>query len=175
MKVLVGALSVVVILVAGVLIAVYSGMYNIAATNAHTGGLLEWTLQTAMKNSVRRYAAATVDSPPESINVTRKTAQSYSEMCVRCHGAPGVTPGETGKGLMPPAPNLVRAATVWSTPELFWIIKNGVQFTGMPAWGNSHGDTELWELAFLVKRFPEMSAEQFRALLGADVGSMHRH
>src|SRR2546423_13483863 len=56
-------------------------------------------------------------------------------MCVQCHGAPGRDPGIVGKGLRPPPPVLSEAVRPWDRAELFWIVKNGIKMTGMPASG----------------------------------------
>ncbi|MGJ0531920.1 MAG: c-type cytochrome [Methylocystis sp.] len=48
--------------------------------------------------------------------------------------------------------------------ELFWIIKNGVKMTAMPAFGPTHQDEQIWNIVAFVRRLPRLSAEQFRAM-----------
>ena len=85
----------------------------------------------------------------------------FDEMCVTCHGAPGKERSEIGKGLNPPPPDLATAARRWSDAELFWIIKNGVRMTGMPAFGKTHDDERIWALATVVRQLPDMTAERY--------------
>lgn len=174
MKVLSGIIATLVVIVAAGLAVIYSGVYNVAATNVHTG-ILEWVLHTTMTQSVKRRAAEVAAPPANREALVPKGARRYGEMCAQCHGAPGVAADETGKGLMPPAPDLAKTAAAWSERELYWIIKNGVQFTGMPAWGETHDDAELWELALFVKTMPNLTAEQYRALSGKEVRRLHEH
>ena len=64
-------------------------------------------------------------------------------MCVVCHGAPGKEPSYIRQGLRPEPPNLAESSKRWGGAELFWIIKNGIKMTGMPAFGPTHQDEEI--------------------------------
>ena len=65
-----------------------------------------------------------------------------------CHLAPGHDRDETAAGLDPHPPQLVNRLSL--TPaQIFWIIKHGLRMTGMPAWGGTHSDEELWDLTAL--------------------------
>jgi len=47
---------------------------------------------------------------------------------------------------------------------LFWIIKNGVKMTGMPAFQPTHQDEQIWDIVGFVRRLPQTSAEDFKAM-----------
>jgi mono/diheme cytochrome c family protein len=85
-------------------------------------------------------------------------------MCRGCHGAPGIDPSVIGEGLNPPPPELATAEVDWSDAELFWIVKNGIRLSGMPAFGISHDDRELWNLVAFVRRISRVSAEEYERL-----------
>lgn len=82
-----------------------------------------------------------------------------------CHGAPGVERTETGQGLYPQGPDLAEEAGEYSDGALFWVIKNGVKFTGMPAYGPTHSDEEIWGLVAFLRRLENTSAQEYAALL----------
>jgi mono/diheme cytochrome c family protein len=109
MKVL-GAIVVFAVIMAALFLGfIYSGMYNIAATVPHTA-FGRWLLQTTMEQSVRRHAEG-IASPRLTDPVEIEGGfRSYREMCVTCHGAPGVSPSEIGKGLTPEPPDLAEQA-----------------------------------------------------------------
>ena len=67
-----------------------------------------------------------------------------------------------GKGLYPKPPNLREEETQkLSDGELFWIIENGVRFTGMPAFGGTHGSQEdSWKLVTFIRQIPQLSADE---------------
>ncbi|WP_460594299.1 c-type cytochrome [Geomonas sp. Red276] len=46
--------------------------------------------------------------------------------------------------------------------EVFWVIKNGVRMTGMPAFGKGHRDEHIWSMVSFVKSLPRMSPEEYR-------------
>lgn len=167
--------AVVVVLVTLGLIAFYFlGFYDVGATRPHSGPL-NWALHTVMRQSVRRHAADVPVPPAKSTTTLREGARHYREMCVECHGAPGTPVGDIAKGLVPRAPDLSKTAASWSRQELFWIIKHGVRFTGMPAWGESADDEEIWALSAFVEALPQLNADQYRALVGTAEPTPHSH
>ena len=163
--------SVLAIAVAGGGLAfMYSGFADVAATSPHWA-LTRWVLSTSMENAVHRHAKGiALPALIDEDDRIRAGAAAYDAMCAGCHGAPGVEPGVVGKGLNPEPPDLTRAADEWSPEEVFWITEHGVRMTGMPAFGPTHSDEELWEVVALVKRLPHMSAAEYRALLPAPTG-----
>jgi hypothetical protein len=57
------------------------------------------------------------------------------------------------------------------------MIKHGIRMTGMPAWGPTHSDAQLWDLVAFLARLPELTAEDYRRLAegSADDGHGHDH
>ena len=77
--------------------------------------------------------------------------------------------GDIGKGLYPTPPDLALAARRYTAAELFWIIKNGIKMTGMPAWSD-HSDEEIWAtVAFLQKLGNGMTEQQYGELIRASM------
>ncbi len=141
----------------------YSGLYSVAATYPDRSAVT-WFLGTTMDRSVQRHAAGTRAPALDSPEMFRTGFQHYREMCVECHGAPGVPPAELAQGLNPSPPPLVESAGDWEPSELFWITKNGVRMTGMPAWGPTHSDDKIWAIVAFVRRLPKLSEAEYRAL-----------
>ncbi|MDQ6951728.1 MAG: cytochrome c [Mariprofundales bacterium] len=158
--------------VGGGLALIYSGIMNIAATNPHSS-LVYWALSTASSNSIR-YHAKDIKAPSvDSQEMIFAGFHHYREMCMGCHLSPGVQSSEIRTGLMPQPPKLQDVAAQWTPAELFWVIKNGIKMTGMPAWGPTHSDKKIWDLVAFVKNLPKMTAEQYKAMdaaAGPDLG-----
>lgn len=142
---------------------IYSGIINVAATNPHSA-LVDWVLSTASDNSIRYHAKKIKAPSVYSQKMALAGFRHYRKMCVDCHLAPGIKSSEIIKGLMPEPPKLQEAAEEWSPTELFWVIKNGIKMTGMPAWGPTHSDKKLWEIVAFVKKLPKMTPEQYKAM-----------
>jgi mono/diheme cytochrome c family protein len=85
-------------------------------------------------------------------------------MCAVCHLAPGMKRTEIARGLYPRAPELRRGADLTPAEE-FWVVKHGLKMTGMPAWGVTHSDELLWDVVAFLQKLPELSAEEYQALV----------
>ena len=141
-----------VLVVAG-LITVYGGTYNPAATQDHQP-VTRWALGAAMRNGVES-RAGDVGQPPGNPNVAAG-GRAFAAMCAHCHGAPGARRAEWARGMLPLPPDLAHAAEEWRPEEGFWIA----------AFGPTHDDAALWNIAAFVKQLPAMTPEEYAALSG---------
>lgn len=176
MKVIVFLLVLFILVGAGVLAMAYSGVYNVGTGN-HDNGLMNWIMDTSMVHSVQRHARGISAPPLTDPAMIEMGARHYSEMCVGCHGAPGVAHAEIGEGLWPEAPDLAKTAGEWTPAQLYWIIKNGLKFTSMPAWGPSHSEKELWAMTAFVQKLPSLSPAGYKAIQdkATQAGDMNMH
>ena len=83
----------------------------------------------------------------------------------RRNGAPGVDATEEGASLNPPAPGLT-LPRVQARPDgqLFWVVSHGIRMTGMPAFGPSRSEQEIWQLVAALRRLPRLSEAERRTL-----------
>jgi mono/diheme cytochrome c family protein len=153
----------VLVLAVGTLVFISAGVYNVAATAEHTA-LTRWVMNTTQERSVAARADEVSPPPPADSTMVRQGFEEYREMCVACHGAPGVERGILGKGINPEPPDLAEEAAEWSDRELFWITKHGIKLAGMPAFGVTHSDEELWGIVAFLRRLESMSPEEYRSL-----------
>jgi mono/diheme cytochrome c family protein len=165
----------IILVIVAFLIFIYTGTYNVAATKPHTE-LALWVLNITKEQSVKSHSKGITVPNLDEKSLIEKGFHEYEEMCVGCHGAPGVDPSEIGEGLNPEPPDLSEEAEEMSPAELFWITKNGIKMTGMPAFGPTHSDEELWTIVAFLKRLPELSPEQYQAMQETSVRQDHgRH
>ncbi len=99
---------------------------------------------------------------PASPDNLRDARLHFADHCAICHGNEGTGDTPIGKGLYPKPPDLRAEETQkLSDGELFWIIENGVRFTGMPAFGGSHGSEEdSWKLVRFIRHLPQLSTDE---------------
>ena len=147
---------------------VYSGAYDVSAN--HPEGWLDRLAQQVAHRSIHRRAEQV--EPPAGLSLddpalVRRGAVLYEDMCVTCHGAPGVEVSEVGTGLSPAPPDLVDEGGEEDPAELFWVTRNGVRMTGMPAFGVTHSDEEIWAMVAAIRRLHTLSPEQYQELVGA--------
>lgn len=161
---LLGALGMIVLLALIALLVVLTGGYNVAATDRHAP-LVAWALDTTYVNAVKGSADG-IEAPAFTPAMIAAGAGEYKEYCQHCHGGVGEARAEWAKVMRPKPPALAMAAREWSAQEVFWLVKHGVKMSGMPAFGPTHDDATLWNLAAFVKQMPEMNAEQYASYPG---------
>jgi cytochrome c553 len=110
-------------LLAVVAVAIYAGLYNIAADVPHTPAVY-WLLETVRDRSVAARARDIVPNDLDDANRISKGAGQYAEMCSGCHLAPGMKRTEISRGLYPRAPEL-RRKTDLTPAEQFWWSSTG--------------------------------------------------
>jgi len=95
-----------------------------------------------------------------SPDILREASRHFADHCATCHANDGGGNTEMGRNLYPPAPDMRLAATQQLTDgELYYIIHNGVRWTGMPAWGEPGGDdADSWKLVLFIRHLPDINA-----------------
>lgn len=162
MKYLIGAVIVIALLIVGYLIFIYSGIYNISAM-VHHDKLTLWMMNTVKDNSIKHNAVDDIKIPDLSDTLlVRMGFVHYREMCVNCHGAPGIKQSEFAEGLYPNPPILSKVVKDWTPQQLFWITKNGLKMTGMPAFGPTHTDDMIWAIVAFTKKLPTLNKERYQ-------------
>ncbi|HEY6050108.1 MAG TPA: cytochrome c [Thermoanaerobaculia bacterium] len=133
---------------------------------AHPPSRLEERFATfALNRSIARRAPKTANPVAGSPAAASAGLALFKTHCVACHGAPGVDPTEAGASLNPPAPGLtLPRVQARSDGELQWIVSNGIRMTGMPAFGPSRSEEEVWQLVAALRRLPDLSPEERRML-----------
>jgi mono/diheme cytochrome c family protein len=145
---------------------VYSGAYDVSAANpepAWRARLFETVKDRSIdRRAAEQQAAAPSLTDPERI---RTGVVHFNEMCVTCHGAPGVPKSEIGMGLNPDPPDLAHEGEEQAPGRLFWVLKNGIKMTGMPAFGMTHTDDQIWAMVAFLKQLPKIDAQRYAAML----------
>ena len=152
--------AIVLFLPLGVLAFVKSGIYNVGASRRHTT-FTEWITHETMIHSVRRHAAGI--SPPVWTNGQQLLAGycAYETHCVACHGAAAVAREQWVNGLEPQPPYLLDASHDFTPSQLFWIAKNGIKMTGMPAWGESMSDRQIWNVVAWIEASKDLPPQTY--------------
>jgi mono/diheme cytochrome c family protein len=166
---LIGALAIIVVIAAAVFF--FGGYYNVAATEPDPG-IVKWALTQVRAASIDRHA---VDQPPAGYDAAAKIqdgARVYSVIgCVNCHGVPvasGSTWAKFSEGLHPDPPGLKELAADRTPSQLFWVIKNGINMTGMPSFALAGAkDEDLWSIVAFVKQLPIISDADYKTWTAA--------
>lgn len=165
MKYLLTVCIVLVCLGLGAILFAWSGIYNIAATEPH------WGITSSFIGILRDRSIAVRSEdirPPNLDDAKLKEAgvPHFHATCRLCHEAPGYRRAEFAEGLYPLPPSMTSGSVqqTLSDAEIYWIVKHGIKLTGMPAFGPTHDEKELWGIVAIVKEIARMSPEQYRQL-----------
>jgi len=115
----------------------------------------------AIPSNARLAQNPVLDSPED----LREARLHFADHCAICHANDGSGHSEIGDGLYPKPPDLRLPQTQNLTDgELFWIIENGVRFTGMPAFstngGNHGGGQDSWKLVHFIRHLPHLTVAE---------------
>jgi mono/diheme cytochrome c family protein len=171
MKAIIWVLGLLVLVVLGTAVFIWSGAYNIAADEPHWP-LTEYAMETVRERSIAARASVVVVPDLVDEAMIQSGAGNYDAMCVGCHLQPGVQRTELSNGLFPAPPNLSRRR-IDDPAAAFWVIKHGMKMSGMPAWGKSMDDESIWGMVAFLQRLPDMSQERYEKLLEASAGHQH--
>ena len=147
----------------GGLLFAWSGLLNVGASTGHWA-ITDWFLHYAMRKSVETHAGGIAAPPLDDPALVHRGAGHYASGCAPCHGAPGQPRSAIALAMTPPPPFLPEKIPEWQPNELFWIVRHGVKFTGMPAWAALARTDEVWAMTAFLLQLPDMQPDAYRAL-----------
>lgn len=150
------------IVLAGGVIFIFSGAYDVGADVPHWA-LTRRTIEILRDRAIAVRADEIQVPDLKDEQVILKGAGQYAAMCVNCHLAPGKSDSEIRPGLYPKPPNL--SERTFDPKTVFWVTKHGLKMSGMPAWGLGHDDETLWSIVAFVGKLPGMSAQQYKDIV----------
>ncbi|HXS72538.1 MAG TPA: cytochrome c [Rhodanobacteraceae bacterium] len=151
----------IIIFIVAAAIFIWSGVYDIGTDSPHWP-VVSQAIGALRDRSTEHHAADITPPKLDDPAMVAQGAQHYAENCAMCHLAPGMDDSEIRHGLYPKPPNLTRFAP--EPAESFWIIKHGIKFTAMPAWGPTHNDQMIWAIVAYLQKQPKMTAAEYRKL-----------
>ena len=151
----------------GAFLFAWSGLYNVSASSGHWP-VSTWFLHFGLRNSVETQSML-IDVPDLSHPAQAMLGLGhYQYACAPCHGSPAVAPNAIAQQMLPVPPYLPDKVGEWEDEELFWIVKHGLKYSGMPAWPTQQRDDEVWGVVAFLRRMPSMGPEEYRRLSGLD-------
>lgn len=173
MKLVVGIVIGVLLVPFAAALYLWSGSFDMSATRP-PGTLEALVGGTLVERSLERRAPAAKNPLAPGPEALRAGLEHFRENCLVCHGAPGIPPGEAGRGLNPPPPDLARPDTQRAPDgELFQVIAHGVRLSGMPGWLPTHSEREIWALVTFVRHLPALTVEERAALTDQEAEDHH--
>jgi cytochrome c553 len=145
------------------LTAAMFGLVSITASSGHWA-ITDWLLHGTMRRAVAVQSLGVSPPPLDDPAMIAEGAGHYEIGCAPCHGQPGAAPPPIPERMTPPPPYLLPRISEWKPRELFFIVKHGVKFTGMPAWPSQQRDDEVWSVVAFLLELPVLDAAAYREL-----------
>jgi thiosulfate dehydrogenase len=126
---------------------------------------------SALDNSVERHAPRVNNPVPPTDDNLIEGLKIYTMNCALCHGGIDRQPSVLEKSFYPPPPNLILHPPDDPEWHVFFVIRNGVRYTGMPAWNRALSEPDLWKLtAFLTRidKLPPAVQEYWKTATGVN-------
>jgi len=127
------------------------------------GRIEEFVAGRARNMAIARRAKSLTNPVEYSGEIIADGRGHFADHCASCHANDGSGDTPIGRGMWPKPPDMRLDRTQnLSDGELFWIIENGIRFTGMPAWstGTKEGETASWHLVHFIRRLPKLTPEE---------------
>jgi mono/diheme cytochrome c family protein len=156
------------LLLAVPVVAVMAGLFWLCATGLNardTPSAMETRLAiTLQRLAIPRGARSLVNPMQATPELLAGARRHFADHCASCHGNDGSGATEMGQKLYPRVPDMRSAQTQnLSDGEIYYIIENGVRFTGMPAWGaGGANDHDTWHLVLFIRHLPKLTEEDLQ-------------
>lgn len=153
-----GIIASILVALLGAYVVLQSGLIP-ANADAKPGGLELWAAGKSLQATLRKEAP----KGPNPVALTEANLidgiSLYGQHCAICHGTAAGTASASpiAKGLYPAPPQLATEG-VEDDPEgvSYWKIRHGIRLTGMPSWGSSLSDRQIWTLALFLKHMDKL-------------------
>jgi mono/diheme cytochrome c family protein len=159
------------LLLALAVIVVAVGIWYVVSTGVSAkeqpGRIEEFVARRVRSMAIARRAKSLANPVEYSGEVIAEGRAHFADHCAMCHANDGSGDTPIGRGLWPKAPDMRLSQTQNLTDgELFWIVENGIRFTGMPAWssGTKEGEEASWHLVHFIRRLPKLTPEELEEM-----------
>jgi mono/diheme cytochrome c family protein len=111
---------------------------------------------SALDNSVERHAPHLNNPVPPTDENLIAGLKIYTMNCALCHGDIDRRPSTLEKSFYPPPPNLILYPPDDPEWHLFYVIHNGVRYSGMPAWDKTLAEPDIWKVTAFLARLEKL-------------------
>ena len=82
----------------------------------------------------------------------------YTMNCAGCHGGLDRKAAVFGSSFYPPAPPLITDPPDDPDWHTYYVVHNGIRYTGMPAWDKTLSDQDIWKVTLFLSHIEKLPA-----------------
>ncbi len=147
------------IVVLGVLAAYAALSFGLVPANADArpSAFERWAARTSLDATIAREAGSAINPLPLTDENLDAGIRLYASNCMVCHAASDGNSSNIASGLYQHPPRFAKfSAPDDPDSEIYWKIAHGIRLTGMPAFGGSLNDTQIWQLTMFLKNMDKL-------------------
>jgi mono/diheme cytochrome c family protein len=138
-------------------VGITTGRLIPANADAAPGALEKWAASKSLHATIDREAPKSPSPVPLTDDTLNQGIKIYGSNCIVCHAGANGRPSQIGFGLYQKAPLLAKDGVEDdSEGETYWKVRHGIRLTGMPAFGKTLDDEQLWQVSLFLKHMDKL-------------------
>ena len=152
---LLGILCTVIVLAVAAWLSLKQGYIDFAAD--HPPSLLETKFaMAAVDASTEKRAPRSSDPVAPTDDNIAAGAKLYLDHCAGCHGIPSNPDSQFSRSFYPAVPAFFKDSPDMPEAQNFYIVQHGIRWTGMPAWGQTLSDDQIWQVVLFLSNIEKL-------------------
>ena len=152
---IVGVIVTLLVLVLGGLAAASFGLIPTNA-DATPPSLERRIAMSALDASMERHAPRVTNPVPPTDENLIDGMKIYTMNCSLCHGTLDNKPSSLEKSFYPPAPQIILDPLDDPEWHIFYAVRTGVRYTGMPSWSKALSEQDIWKVTAFLSRIQKL-------------------
>jgi mono/diheme cytochrome c family protein len=111
---------------------------------------------TALDASMERHAPRVANPVSPSDQSFEDGMKLYTMNCAVCHGGLDRKPVSLSNSFYPPAPNFISNPPDDPEWHIFYAIRTGVRYTGMPSWEKTLSQQDMWKITSFLSHMEKL-------------------
>ena len=154
-KLFLGAIITLLLLILAGLGIAMLGLFPTAA-NVEPPPLERHLAMGAVDASMERHAPRVTNPLMPTADNLEDGMKLYTMNCALCHGSLDRKPSTLANSFYPPPPNLISDPPDDPEWHIYYTIRTGIRYTGMPAWDKTLSEQDIWKLTMLLSHMDKL-------------------
>lgn len=153
---IIGVLLTLLVVFGGAYFYFRTGRFDMRAVPNSPGGFERRTANQAVDAWVDGHAGTQPNPFQPSVANIMDGSMTYDKNCAMCHGSLKDPQSPMRNRFYPPVPQLMARTPRDPDANLFYVVKYGTRFTGMPGWDGVLSDDDIWKVVLFIKNSNQM-------------------
>ena len=154
-KFILGVIVTLLVLILGGLGFAMLGFFPTTA-NVEPAHMENHLMMSAVDASMERHAPRVTNPLTPSDQNLEDGMKLYTMNCALCHGGLDRKPSPLATSFYPPPPNFISDPPDDPEWHIFYTIRTGVRYTGMPAWDKTLSQPDMWKITMLLSHLDKL-------------------